>query len=246
MLTILLWGALFLLGYIYVGYPAVAIVLARLSGLRVDKGDIRPSVTVIITAFNEAAHIEEKPKTDLGVPEPKPAAAAPATPAAGAASALELNGVEIEAARVDVFGRVHVYESIVKGSNLPEPGVPESFKFDIPQAQDLMPEFKLRQTDKGGFVQLEWNAIPTARAYFLGSMGGAEGDGAFAALQVAERGLADADVQLKLPIGKDDKLKVSGMQVEADLRISGGELIGFEPLKALSKFISVKQALLRI
>ena len=28
----------------------------------------------------------------------------------------------------DVFGRVHVYESIVKGSNLPEPGVPESFK----------------------------------------------------------------------------------------------------------------------
>lgn len=60
MLTILLWGALFLLGYIYVGYPAVAIVLARLSGLRVDKGDIRPSVTVIITAFNEAAHIEEK------------------------------------------------------------------------------------------------------------------------------------------------------------------------------------------
>ncbi|MFM2181088.1 MAG: DNA-directed polymerase beta subunit, partial [Actinomycetota bacterium] len=28
----------------------------------------------------------------------------------------------------DVFGRVHVYESIVKGANLPEPGVPESFK----------------------------------------------------------------------------------------------------------------------
>ncbi len=55
------------------------------------------------------------------------------------------------------------------------------------------------------------------------------------------RGLADADVQLKLPIGKDDKLKVSGMQVEADLRISGGELIGFEPLKALSKFISVEE-----
>ncbi|EJZ57605.1 hypothetical protein I1A_001930 [Pseudomonas fluorescens R124] len=29
----------------------------------------------------KAAHIEEKPKTDLGVPEPKPAAVAPATPA---------------------------------------------------------------------------------------------------------------------------------------------------------------------
>jgi len=56
-------------------------------------------------------------------------------------------------------------------------GVPESFKFDIPQAQDLMPEFKLRQTDQGGSILLEWDAIPHARAYFLGSMGSREGDG---------------------------------------------------------------------
>jgi len=28
----------------------------------------------------------------------------------------------------DVFGRVHVYESTVKSSNLPERGVPESAK----------------------------------------------------------------------------------------------------------------------
>ena len=53
-------------------------------------------------------------------------------------------------------------------------GVPESFKFAIPAAQDIMPEIKLRQTDKGGHVLLEWNAIPNARAYFLGSMGGRE------------------------------------------------------------------------
>ena len=50
-------------------------------------------------------------------------------------------------------------------------GVPESFKFAIPAAQDIMPEIHLRQTEKPTFVQLEWNAIPTARAYFLGSMG---------------------------------------------------------------------------
>ena len=36
----------------------------------------------------------------------KETARAPAAPAAGAASALELNGVDIEAARIDVFGRV--------------------------------------------------------------------------------------------------------------------------------------------
>jgi hypothetical protein len=56
-------------------------------------------------------------------------------------------------------------------------GVPESFKFSIPSAQDIMPEFKIRQSDQQKFVQLEWNAIPTARAYFLASMGAlAEGD----------------------------------------------------------------------
>jgi hypothetical protein len=56
-------------------------------------------------------------------------------------------------------------------------GVPESFKFDIPQAQDLMPELKLRQTDQGSSILLEWDAIPHARAYFLGSMGSREGQG---------------------------------------------------------------------
>jgi hypothetical protein len=55
-------------------------------------------------------------------------------------------------------------------------GVPENFKFTVPAAQDLMPEFKLRQTDKGNHLLLEWNAIPHARAYFLGSMGGREGE----------------------------------------------------------------------
>lgn len=56
-------------------------------------------------------------------------------------------------------------------------GVPENFRFDLPAAQDLMPAITLRQTDKGSFVLLEWDAIPTARAYFLGSMGGIDGEG---------------------------------------------------------------------
>lgn len=56
-------------------------------------------------------------------------------------------------------------------------GVPESFKFAIPAAQDIMPEIKLRQTEQPTFVQLEWNAIPTARAFFLGSMGALPNEG---------------------------------------------------------------------
>lgn len=50
-------------------------------------------------------------------------------------------------------------------------GVPASFRFAIPTAQDLMPAIQLRQTDAGGATQLEWAALPTARAYFLAAMG---------------------------------------------------------------------------
>ena len=37
----------------------------------------------------------------------------------------------------DVVGRVKTYESIVKGSNIPEPGIPESFKVMIKELQSL-------------------------------------------------------------------------------------------------------------
>lgn len=50
-------------------------------------------------------------------------------------------------------------------------GVPESFRFTIPPAQDLMPALEIRQRKTATAVQLSWNAIPHARAYFLGSMG---------------------------------------------------------------------------
>ena len=37
----------------------------------------------------------------------------------------------------DVLGRVKVYEAIVKGENIPEPGIPESFKVLIKEMQSL-------------------------------------------------------------------------------------------------------------
>ena len=37
----------------------------------------------------------------------------------------------------DVQGRVKVYESIVKGENIPEPGIPESFKVLLKEMQSL-------------------------------------------------------------------------------------------------------------
>ena len=43
----------------------------------------------------------------------------------------------------DVTGRVKTYESIVKGENIPEPGIPESFKVLIKELQSLSLDVKL-------------------------------------------------------------------------------------------------------
>ena len=43
----------------------------------------------------------------------------------------------------DIVGRVKTYESIVKGENIPEPGVPESFKVLIKELQSLGLDIKL-------------------------------------------------------------------------------------------------------
>ncbi|ANF98393.1 DNA-directed RNA polymerase subunit beta [Paenibacillus bovis] len=48
----------------------------------------------------------------------------------------------------DVVGRVKTYESIVKGENVPEPGVPESFKVLIKELQSLGMDVKILNEDE--------------------------------------------------------------------------------------------------
>ncbi|MGL5694766.1 MAG: DNA-directed RNA polymerase subunit beta, partial [Peptostreptococcaceae bacterium] len=43
----------------------------------------------------------------------------------------------------DVVGRVRTYEAIVKGENIPEPGIPESFKVLIKELQSLCLDVKV-------------------------------------------------------------------------------------------------------
>ena len=62
--------------------------------------------------------------------------------------------------------------SIAGQHNFKGEGVPESFSFTIPAAQDVMPPIEVRQEKGPTAVKLSWTAIPQARAYFLGSMGG--------------------------------------------------------------------------
>ncbi len=64
-----------------------------------------------------------------------------------------------------------VGEHVLSGS-----GVPDDFRFSIPAAQDLMPAIALKQAPQPtGSTLLEWQALPTARAYFLSAMGAREG-----------------------------------------------------------------------
>jgi len=48
----------------------------------------------------------------------------------------------------DVVGRVKTYEAIVKGENVPEPGVPESFKVLIKELQSLGMDVKILSSDE--------------------------------------------------------------------------------------------------
>ena len=48
----------------------------------------------------------------------------------------------------DVVGRVKTYESIVKGSNVSEPGIPESFKVLVKELQALALDVKILTEDR--------------------------------------------------------------------------------------------------
>ncbi len=73
----------------------------------------------------------------------------------------------------DVLGRVKVYEAIVKGENIPEPGIPESFKVLIKEMQSLClnvevlssdgMSIEMRETDEDVFRAAEELGIDLSR-----------------------------------------------------------------------------------
>jgi hypothetical protein len=95
-------------------------------------------------------------------------------------------------------------------------GVPEGFKFAIGPQQDIMPPIELKQTDAAGATQLEWAALPTARAYFIAAMGakGGMGGGADAEMvfwtssEVPELGMGLIDYQTNPAVDRWLKEKV--------------------------------------
>src|SRR2546421_8037265 len=67
---IIFWIGLATLIYVYVGYPLLVYLVSRVFPKKIIEGDIEPTVTVLITAFNEEAAIREKLENTLAIAYP--------------------------------------------------------------------------------------------------------------------------------------------------------------------------------
>lgn len=67
---LLFWSALVLLAYVYVGYPLLAYLVSVAFPRTVARAENEPTVTVLITAFNEEAAIAEKIENTLAIEYP--------------------------------------------------------------------------------------------------------------------------------------------------------------------------------
>jgi cellulose synthase/poly-beta-1,6-N-acetylglucosamine synthase-like glycosyltransferase len=68
---ILFWTALALLMYVYAGYPAIAAVRARLRRALPHRGAVRPTVSILVVAYNEEDRIEARIENLLALDYPR-------------------------------------------------------------------------------------------------------------------------------------------------------------------------------
>jgi DNA-directed RNA polymerase subunit beta len=107
----------------------------------------------------------------------------------------------------DVLGRVNAYEAIVKGQNIPEPGIPESFKVLVKEMQSLCLDVEI-VSETGEEIELreqEDDVFRTAEELGLDLTGLGEGPGRAGAGD--EGGLEEFDaseIDLSLEFGEDD------------------------------------------
>jgi DNA-directed RNA polymerase subunit beta len=108
----------------------------------------------------------------------------------------------------DVVGRVKTYEAIVKGKNIPEPGIPESFKVLIKELQSLGLDIKVLSEDKSIIEIRETDEDEL------------ETEGTLRSLE--DKSLDDIDGGIE-PIGESDDLDI-------------GDLLGFDDDEDLGDF----------
>lgn len=68
---IMVLAALGTIGYVYVGYPLVLLVLAKILRREVKRADVTPSVTLLISAYNEEEVVARKLENSLALDYPQ-------------------------------------------------------------------------------------------------------------------------------------------------------------------------------
>ncbi|MBR5909900.1 MAG: DNA-directed RNA polymerase subunit beta, partial [Schwartzia sp.] len=122
----------------------------------------------------------------------------------------------------DVVGRVKTYEAIVKGENIPEPGVPESFKVLIKELQSIGLDIKVLSEDAQEIViqDDEEDINETARELDIDVEGvdptqgaaadkGAQAEGSYDETEGAEDSVLD-DENIIADLGGDDGEDLDG------------------------------------
>ncbi|MHB1342509.1 MAG: DNA-directed RNA polymerase subunit beta [Coriobacteriia bacterium] len=108
----------------------------------------------------------------------------------------------------DVVGRVKAYEAIVKGENIPEPGIPESFKVLVKEMQSLCLDVEII-SETGEEIELkedEEDIFKTAEELGLDLTGIGEGPGEVAGTadmgEVSLEDLDTSDFEIDLDLGE--------------------------------------------
>ena len=70
-MTFIFWFSFWVLVYIYVGYPILVSFLARFFGGEPTREAVTPLVSLLVPAYNEEAHIEEKLRNSLSLEYPR-------------------------------------------------------------------------------------------------------------------------------------------------------------------------------
>lgn len=101
----------------------------------------------------------------------------------------------------DVVGRVKTYEAIVKGENIPEPGVPESFKVLIKELQSIGLDIKVLSEDAQEIMinDIEDDINETARELDMDTTATKESYGQAVTTDVSEENVVEDDYTTEEP-----------------------------------------------
>jgi DNA-directed RNA polymerase subunit beta len=86
----------------------------------------------------------------------------------------------------DVTGRVKAYEAIVKGENIPKPGIPESFKVLVKELQSLALDIRIMSEDDSEIVIKEYDEFEDVSEEIKDVIGKAEFDGNIKGMKLEE------------------------------------------------------------